>query len=743
MSVILEQIDKAEQKARRLDVDVAVLARDTREATPAEMASTKEKRERREFLRESLHDVTEADRYFERILAGNELQDFNYLERGSVAGRAIARIQMRDGAGNFLGWGTGFLIAANVLLTNHHVLRTVEMARRSEAHFGFERDYVGEMSGPYVFSLAPEQLFHTSRQLDFTVVAVATTAANAPLDLSTFGCLPLVSKTGKAIEGEWLTIIQHPNGQAKQLCVRENKFIKRTENELWYTADTLAGSSGAPVFNNDWYVVALHHSGVPERKEGRIQTVDERDYDPDRDGEDQIRWAANEGIRASRIVEHLQSNLNDHPLLQPVFDASPESARIGEHAKRPYLLPPLTAKPTRHDHSPPPAHPPQPPQHQKAAAMTQYAHAAPRTVSVTLAISPDGRVSIQDSAALESALFQEKAKPAPKERLPKFDAPFDDNYTNRQGYQAGFLGANRPQVLLPRLQDALKAKAAKLLQQPAGGADTELKYHNFSVVMHAERRLAIFSAANVSAGNRFQMGRPADQWRTDPRIDASAQLGNFYYKSNKFDRGHLTRREDLEFGATPKEALQSAADTCHWSNCVPQQEKFNQGKELWQGLERYVLEEGIQQNELNIQVFTGPLFEEDDPVYERFPEIQYPVRFWKVVVAPFKEGLSATGYILDQSDAIAQYGIEATAPFGDYNAFQVPIKDIEELTQLLFEVEVNVSGNSTVARLHTYDPLEKPQPRRRPRVQLNESAVGATWPQRFRPLGSLEDTILA
>jgi V8-like Glu-specific endopeptidase len=28
-----------------------------------------------------------------------------------------------------------------------------------------------------------------------------------------------------------------------------------------YLTDTLPGSSGAPVFDSDWHVVALHHSG--------------------------------------------------------------------------------------------------------------------------------------------------------------------------------------------------------------------------------------------------------------------------------------------------------------------------------------------------------------------------------------------------------------------------------------------------------------------------------------------------
>ena len=91
------------------------------------------------------------------------------------------------------------------------------------------------------------------------------------IPLSDFGCLPLIENNRKGIEGEWLTVIQHPEGKRKQVCVRENQLMKRDDDVLWYTTDTQPGSSGSPVFNNDWYVVALHHAGVPEKRNGEVQ----------------------------------------------------------------------------------------------------------------------------------------------------------------------------------------------------------------------------------------------------------------------------------------------------------------------------------------------------------------------------------------------------------------------------------------------------------------------------------------
>ena len=155
-------------------------------------------------------------------------------------------------------------------------------------------------------------------------------------------------------------------------------------------------------------------------------------------------------------------------------------------------------------------------------------------------------------------------------------------------------------------------------------------------------------------------------------------------------------------------ALQSAADTCHWTNCTPQHKGFNQNKELWQGVERHLLEFAILEDEFDAQVFTGPILDEDDPVYERFPDIQYPARFWKVVVVKDSDttGLFATAFILDQSDVIDQFGLDEAAPIGAYKTFQVKIAEIERLTGLKF-----TSGSNT--SLSAVDPLRNGVTRRR------------------------------
>jgi len=60
------------------------------------------------------------------------------------------------------------------------------------------------------------------------------------------------------------------------------------------------------VFNNRWEVVALHHRAIPKRNgNGEVlsksnRTLTNAEIDADRNS---IAWIANEGIRASKIVD--------------------------------------------------------------------------------------------------------------------------------------------------------------------------------------------------------------------------------------------------------------------------------------------------------------------------------------------------------------------------------------------------------------------------------------------------------
>ena len=125
--------------------------------------------------------------------------------------------------------------------------------------FNFQDDLAGRPLASVVFDLEPEAFFVTDARLDYSLVAVAEGSISDDAALGQFGWNRLIEEQGKAIVGVHVNVIQHPNGEPKQLALRENRIVDELEDFLHYETDTAPGSSGSPVFNDQWEVVALHH----------------------------------------------------------------------------------------------------------------------------------------------------------------------------------------------------------------------------------------------------------------------------------------------------------------------------------------------------------------------------------------------------------------------------------------------------------------------------------------------------
>ena len=108
----------------------------------------------------------------ERIMGKSDLFPISYLQMGINAGNSICRVQIRDDKGSFIGSGTGFLVSENVLLTNNHVIDSMQTALNSLAEFNYQDDENFMPFPTYTFLLNPEQLFITDEELDFTLVAL-------------------------------------------------------------------------------------------------------------------------------------------------------------------------------------------------------------------------------------------------------------------------------------------------------------------------------------------------------------------------------------------------------------------------------------------------------------------------------------------------------------------------------------------------------------------------------------------
>ncbi|CAL9467834.1 hypothetical protein SUDANB1_02766 [Streptomyces sp. enrichment culture] len=240
----------------------------------------------------------------ERIIdLSNELQAWSFLPRGVRAGATVARITLRRD-GRELPHGTGFLVSPRLMMTNHHVLPDESLARRCFAEFNAQVTADNLPDTVVRMELDPGTFFAADRRLDFALVAVAPTLDGPPPG-EIFGWNRLSVQIGKLVLGEKVNIIGHPSGRLKEIALRDNAVLVRLDDFVHYTTDTEPGNSGSPVFNDQWEVVALHHSGVPKKDDqGRVLRKDGRPWQQG-DGDDAIDWVANEGVRISSILKHL------------------------------------------------------------------------------------------------------------------------------------------------------------------------------------------------------------------------------------------------------------------------------------------------------------------------------------------------------------------------------------------------------------------------------------------------------
>lgn len=250
------------------------------------------------------------------------------------------------------------------------------------------------------------------------------------------------------------------------------------------------------------------------------------------------------------------------------------------------------------------------------------------------------------------------------------------DYDNRQGYDPEFLGNGAVRVPVPELSATLARNAVVIDESAAGSSRFLLPYTHFSVAMHRERRMSIFTACNIDGAQSLKIVRQGDKWYIDPRIPADVQLGNELYKNNDLDRGHMVRRLDPVWGSRSVATIANE-DTFHYTNACPQHKDLNQKE--WNDLEDYILD-NAGAHQLKVCVFTGPVLRAGDRPYRDLALI--PDDYWKVAVIIREDTgkMSATGYVLTQKDMIS--GLEFA--FGKFRTYQVSLRSIERMTGLDF-----------------------------------------------------------
>lgn len=237
---------------------------------------------------------------------------------------------------------------------------------------------------------------------------------------------------------------------------------------------------------------------------------------------------------------------------------------------------------------------------------------------------------------------------------------------DRKGYDTHFLDVT---VALPK-----PGKSHTVLETEFDG--NAIPCMHFSSVMSESRRLPILTAVNIDGALKKNLKRN-NAWGYDPRIDKGVQIGHKeFYGPAVFDKGHMVRREDPGWGETLDEARLGEEDSFMYTNAVPQMPQLNQRS--WLSLEDYVLE-NAKTHGFRISVFTGPVFREDDPVYQGVP---VPLDFWKVVAIIDDDTgeLSVSAYMLSQEGMMPEEGFR----YGPFKTFQVPLSKVAAAADLKF-----------------------------------------------------------
>lgn len=227
--------------------------------------------------------VSQAD-VLEKIIGENTLRPIAFLQQALHIARAVAYIEVAAEADKWC--GTGFLISPNLLLTNHHVLPQQALLVHTTFRFNYQVDMHGNPEICKNYHAAVGGIYHANQALDYALVELAEHPGDE------WGYLQL--KTQLPLIDSRVNIIQHPNGLPKQIAI-QNNFVKYADAvKIQYVTSTLPGSSGAPVCNDDWEVISLHHAGgyLPEKEGGPV-------------------YFRNEGIVIKAILEALPDEIKE------------------------------------------------------------------------------------------------------------------------------------------------------------------------------------------------------------------------------------------------------------------------------------------------------------------------------------------------------------------------------------------------------------------------------------------------
>jgi endonuclease G len=311
---------------------------------------------------------------------------------------------------------------------------------------------------------------------------------------------------------------------------------------------------------------------------------------------------------------------------------------------------------------------------------------------------------------------------APQVLTEALQEPFrDTDFSSRTGYDPDFLNAPGQDPSLAAVRVPLPTPTDPSVLATAKDGATLLAYENFSIAMHAKRRLALFTASNVTKEPNLRKPDPSadytrrglsglgpndqERWYLDPRLDDKFQLPDVFFTKDRgaFDKGHIVRRDDVAWGHTYPILRRANGDTYHVTNCSPQVKEFNRsnaGEQNWGDLENVVLSEAANER---LCLFAGPVLDDSDEVFVGKGDggvtlrAKVPKRFWKLIVSRVADGIAAYGFVLEQDLSDVALTTEFVVP-AEFVPSMSPIADIESMAGIRFADDIRSADQFDTVR---------------------------------------------
>lgn len=186
------------------------------------------------------------------------------------------------------GCGTGVLVGPDLVLTNYHVMKKLLDAPAERAAWSVRFDHKLAENGTDILSgitvelaeewdvdhapfsphdlVADPQGEPTADELDFALVRLARAVGDEPLSPKSEQARGFVRLRATAVDfvaTKMVAILQHPKARPMKLALgmSEKLVLNAAKNRVRHGIPTEEGSSGAPLFDQAWNLIALHHAG--------------------------------------------------------------------------------------------------------------------------------------------------------------------------------------------------------------------------------------------------------------------------------------------------------------------------------------------------------------------------------------------------------------------------------------------------------------------------------------------------